>query len=87
MNQHNQILILRYRYRYSIRRIARITGIPRSTVHKRLKRRPAIFMDYFCRHQAALIQGPCTHGAAHRVPSIVICPCRQEVHNTRDTSN
>lgn len=87
MDQRNQILILRYRYGYSIRRIAKITGIPKSTVHKRLKRRPAIFLDYLCRHQVALIQGPCRHGATHKVPSIVIYLCRQEVYNTRDISN
>lgn len=87
MDQRNQILILRYRYGYSIRRIAKVTGIPKSTVHKRLKRRPAIFLDYLCRYQVTLIQGPCRHGATHKLPSIVIYPCGQKVHNTRDINN
>lgn len=84
MDQLIQIWIFRYRYGYSIRRIADITGVPKSTVHKRLKRRPAIFLDYLCRYQAALIQGPCIYGATHKSPSTVTCPCRQKVHNTSD---
>lgn len=87
MTPHTQILVLRYRYGYSIRRIAKITGIPKSTVHKRLKRRPAIYWDYFCRSQAALIQGPCTPGIKRKVPLITISPCQMKTRNSRDTCN
>lgn len=87
MNQQIQIWILRYRYGYSIRRIADITGIPKSTVHKRLKRRPAIFRDYYCPHLAARILGPCGHRVAHKLSPIIISICQAESRNNRETSN
>ncbi len=87
MNKQIQIWILRYRYGHSIRRIAGITGIPKSTVHKRLKRRPAIFWNYYCPHQAARILGPHVHRVTHNFSPIIISTCQAKSRNNRETSN